>query len=288
MATATTMGQASDRNSIPAMETTVPRIFESVGPGSVGSGFWEYYNVDARNATINPQGSLLRLMSRINEFLQPSGRVLSVGCGYGLNEILLGCLRPELEIVGVDILDDARSDTKIRSMKAIITQVRSDQVTPLLADGGRLPFHEESFDCVLAIDSLSHADYMRGAQDLEQSQGLLLAEMSRAVRPGGRLGVIENSATSPRNVMRKGRTSCHPVNPFYLKSVLEEIGFGDIHTVPYYDLTGKRNLQARCIGAVLKRSNTFGMLLAPFFMLSARKSGQGRSKPKGSATTRSG
>lgn len=249
----------------------VPKIFESVRDGSVAGGFWTYYGVDSRNAAVNAQERLLRFMSDIAGFVRPSGRVLSVGCGYGLDEILLSFLCPELEILGVDILDDLRSDAKIRSMKSIARQVRSDRVTPLLADGGRLPFEDGSFDCVMAIDSLSHADYMREDRDLEQSQGLLLAEMSRVVRAGGQLAVIENSALSPRNVMRKRGTYCHPVNPFYLKSVLRRLGYQDVRTIPYYDLTGKRGPSARFVGAVMRRSNALGTIFAPFFLLRARK-----------------
>jgi len=176
-----------------------------------------------------------------------------------------------VEIVGVDILDDVKSDAKIRSMKAITRQIQSANVTPLLADGGRLPFRNEAFDCALAIDSLSHADYNRENCDLEQSQGLLVEEMSRVVRPGGQLAVIDNSAMSPRNVMRKSGSSCHPVNPFYLRSILRRLGFEQVRTEPYYDLTASRNVSARFLGVVLKRSHALSLRLAPFFMLSARK-----------------
>jgi len=249
----------------------VPKIFELVRVGSVENGFWAYYDVDSRNAAVNPQASLVRLISAISSFVRPTGSVLSLGCGYGLNEIFLSFLCPDVELVGVDILDDVKSDAKIRSMKEIARQVQSDGVTPLLADGGRLPFRDGGFDCALAIDALSHADYNREHLDLEQSQGLLLEEMSRVVRPGGQLAVIENSAMSPRNVMRKSGSTCHPVNPFYLRSALRRLGYKQIRTVPYYDLTASRNMSARFVSVVLKRSNALGLLLAPFFMLSARK-----------------
>ena len=249
----------------------IPKIFDSLKPGSVSDGFWDYYKVDVQNAARNPQERLIRFVSDIRDFLQPTGSALSVGCGFGVQEILLSFLCPELKIVGVDILDDKRVETKIRSMKFIADQVRADRVAPLLADGGRLPFREGSFDYVIAIDSLSHADYMREDRDLEGSQSLLLAEMSRVVRPGGHLAVVENSSMSPRNVMRKSGTSCHPVNPFYVGTVLKRFGHDEVRIIPYYDLTGRSDLPARVANIVLKHSKALGILLAPLFMLSARK-----------------
>ena len=249
----------------------IPNIFESVKPGSVANGFWAYYEVDSMNANVNPQAHFLRFMAAISGFVRPSGDVLSVGCGYGLNEVLLSFLCPGVDIVGVDILDDLKSDAKIRSMKEISKQVQSDGVAPLLADGGRLPFRDETFDCALAIDSLSHADYNREDRRLEQSQGLLVKEMSRVVRPGGQLAVIDNSAMSPRNVMRKSGSSCHPVNPFYLRSVLRRLGYQQVHIAPYYDLTANTSVSARFMGTVLKRSHALSLLVSPFFMLSGRK-----------------
>jgi SAM-dependent methyltransferase len=249
----------------------VPKIFELVKVGSVANGFWGYYEVDSWNASVNPQASLVRFISAISSFVRPTGSLLSVGCGYGLNEILLSFLCPDVEVVGVDILDDLKTDAKIRSMKEIARQVQSGRVTPLLADGGRLPFRDETFDCAMAIDSVSHADYDREDCDLEESQELLLEDMSRVVRPGGRLAVIDTNAISPRNVMRKSGSSCHPVNPFFLRSVLRRLGYERVRIAPHYDLTLRRNASARFVGAVLRHSSAFGLLLSPWFMLRAQK-----------------
>jgi len=249
----------------------VPNIFESLEAGSVANGFWAYYEVDSLNANVNPQAHFLRFIAAISGFVRPSGNVLSVGCGYGLNEILLSFLCPGVDIVGVDILDDLKSDAKIRSMKEISRQVQSDGVDPLLADGGRLPFRDKTFDCALAIDSLSHADYNREDRPLGQSQELLVQEMSRVVRKGGQLAVIDNSAMSPRNVMRKSGSTCHPVNPFYLRSVLRRLGYEQVRIAPYYDLTANTSVSARAVGIILKRSHALSLLVSPFFMLSGRK-----------------
>jgi len=44
------------------MAREVPRIFESVRPGSVRDGFLVYYKVEAENAVINPQELMVRFV----------------------------------------------------------------------------------------------------------------------------------------------------------------------------------------------------------------------------------
>src|SRR5438309_7148324 len=137
-----------------------PNIFEAVRGTDVAPQFWEYYHLDVSNISPGDADGLTRFVTDVWSFLAPSGRLLSVGCGYGLNEIVLGFLSPGLHIVGVDILDDKRSNAKIRSMRVIARQVHATLVYPILADGAGLPFRDNSFDCALAVDSLSHPDYV--------------------------------------------------------------------------------------------------------------------------------
>lgn len=85
-------------------------------------------------------------------------RILDVGCGNG--EITLGiaaaCPQP-VAVEGVDVL------------------VRPDIRIPVVQyDGLRLPFPDNSFDAVMAVDVLHHAD----------SPTALLAEMTRVARRG--------------------------------------------------------------------------------------------------------
>jgi SAM-dependent methyltransferase len=67
--------------------------------------------------------------------------VLDVGCGDGLISALLGYKRPDLEILGVDVLLRDRTHIPVQ-----------------MFDGARLPFEDKSFDVVLFSDVLHHTD----------------------------------------------------------------------------------------------------------------------------------
>lgn len=100
------------------------------------------------------------LVQSVSHALAPwhPARVLDVGCGNG--EITLGISRAlggASEFTGVDVL--LRPDAKIPVVQY---------------DGNRLPFPDGSFDAVMAVDVLHHAD----------SPLDLLREMTRVARQG--------------------------------------------------------------------------------------------------------
>lgn len=104
--------------------------------------------------------------------LRPGERFLDVGCGTG--HLLAAAARRGAETVGVDL-----SEEGVRVARGV-----SPRSTVLVARGESLPFPEASFDCVAAAGSLEHfLDIPRG-----------LAEMSRVLRPGGRLLVVVPNA----------------------------------------------------------------------------------------------
>lgn len=96
------------------------------------------------------------LAAAIAKAIPPASRtVLDVGCGDGTIAALVMQLRPELSVVGVDIL--IRPDTKI-------------PVQPF--DGIALPFDRDSIDVVMFVDVLHHTD----------DPGVLLKEAHRVAR----------------------------------------------------------------------------------------------------------
>lgn len=81
------------------------------------------------------------LSSQIADLIPPNARVLDVGCGDGtISKLLLG-RRPDISLLGIDVL--VRPNTKI--------DVRE-------FDGRTMPFEDDSFDCVIFVDVLHHTD----------------------------------------------------------------------------------------------------------------------------------
>lgn len=99
-------------------------------------------------------------MSRLSELLTPllsdSKSVLDVGCGDGkIDSLLLHKSKNNFDIKGIDVL--VRPDTYI-------------DVTEY--DGSHIPYENNSFDTVIAIDVLHHTD----------DPGVVFAEMVRVAK----------------------------------------------------------------------------------------------------------
>jgi ubiquinone/menaquinone biosynthesis C-methylase UbiE len=104
-------------------------------------------------------------------------RVLDVGCGIGLVE-------RELEdhvgfLCGVDM---SRSSLELAKARAPSTSFA-------LYDGGRLPFHDASFDAAFAISVLHHVP--------PAARTAFMAEMVRPVVPHGVVFFIEHNPLNP-------------------------------------------------------------------------------------------
>ena len=99
--------------------------------GLIGRIHGEY--VHGRRATV--------LSRQLAEIIPQAARVLDVGCGDGLIAKLINDRRPDLSIQGIDVL--VRPDTYI-------------PVKPF--DGRKIDEADGSFDCVMFVDVLHHAD----------------------------------------------------------------------------------------------------------------------------------
>jgi ubiquinone/menaquinone biosynthesis C-methylase UbiE len=102
-------------------------------------------------------------------------KLLDVGCGTGVFADRLRAAFPNFEIYGIDLVADMLKMGECR------WRSNRDHVMPVQADSERLPFRDHSFDIVTCANSFHH--YPR--------QERAVAEMSRVLRPGGRLMLVD-------------------------------------------------------------------------------------------------
>ncbi|MEO8077590.1 MAG: methyltransferase domain-containing protein [Acidobacteriota bacterium] len=119
----------------------------------------------------------------VRDTVQPRAgrRILDVGCGTGTAEVKLSRLHlTQVMLVAVDLVSD-------RAREAL-TAARSHNLRAYFAaaDGGALPFADETFDSAFCVAVLQHVGDVAGA----------VREMVRVTRPGGRIVAVEpdNSA----------------------------------------------------------------------------------------------
>lgn len=114
--------------------------------------------------------------------LRPGMRVLDVGCGPGRHAHAMG--RLGLEVVGVDI-----AAAFLAAAAAVPAPTGpAEPVSWVRADARRLPFAWRSFDAAVSLCQGGFG--LLGGYD----DGLVLQEMARSVRAGGRLAVTAFSA----------------------------------------------------------------------------------------------
>jgi SAM-dependent methyltransferase len=103
------------------------------------------------------------LLARLEPPLPPTARVLDVGCGTGANGPVLAT-RGALAI-GIDA----------SPVPLGLGRSQGSHTARLRGDAARLPFEDDSFDLVVALDVLEHLD-----DDLAAAR-----ELRRVLRPGG-------------------------------------------------------------------------------------------------------
>ena len=107
---------------------------------------------------------ILEKLENLN-LLNPTTKILDVGCGAGFlsNELALSGLR----VTGVDL--------SVESLVVAREYDKTKNVLYLTADAYHLPFNNESFDVITAMDFLEHVE----------NPEMVIKEFSRVLKPNG-------------------------------------------------------------------------------------------------------
>lgn len=123
-----------------------------------------------------------RFLSEIGQYLPARGRVLDVGCGFGLFGCYFAATHPDLELVGFDL--DTR---RIEMARATATRLGIENFTCSVDDAASY-VPDRTFDAAYMLDIVHHIP----AERVEP----LLAGIYRSLRPGGRL-IVKDVDTEP-------------------------------------------------------------------------------------------
>ncbi len=106
--------------------------------------------------------------------LSPGSRVLDLGCGRAMTSIFLA-KEYDVQVTAADLwVKPAENAPRIAEAGV------ADRVLPVLAEAHDLPFGEGSFDAIVSVDAYQYF----GTNDL------YLPELTRLLKPGGRIGVV--------------------------------------------------------------------------------------------------
>jgi 2-polyprenyl-3-methyl-5-hydroxy-6-metoxy-1,4-benzoquinol methylase len=125
-----------------------------------------------------------RFLNEIGQYLPDEGRVLDVGCGFGLFALYYAQLHPKLEIKGFDLNAER---VAMATRAAVLLGI--DNVTFQVQDATTLQASGERFDAVYMLDVVHHVP-LRTVRPL-------LTELRDSLHPGGRL-LVKDLDTEPR------------------------------------------------------------------------------------------
>ncbi len=160
-----------------------------------------------------------RFLDEIGQYLPRRGRVLDLGCGFGLFSLYYASVRPDLEIEGIDLNARRIAMARRAAERLGLRTVRYEVGNATEFRGGRL------FDAAYMLDIVHHipAETVRP----------LLEQVAKALPAGGRL-LIKDVDTRPawkRRFTHALDWLMDPGSPVRywsgeeLQRLLEEVGF---------------------------------------------------------------
>ncbi len=159
------------------------KIYESIHSSAEHNrARWEFmtetglYSDWLRNEFSPVKESLAYVSSKIGK----ERNILDLGAGCGLNLVWLAMQNPNAKIIGVDFIKKFIEETKKRAEKY---QVKNCEA--ILADMTFLPFPDESFDLVVAANSLH--EFQTDYEGAVGSFRIALPDALRVIKKGGRI-----------------------------------------------------------------------------------------------------
>ncbi len=154
--------------------------------GSIDRTPWIAYGRNVFASDLGATRFRQKIMIHTINHIAPS-TVLEIGCGDGINLLLLACRFPDIQFTGVELTAagvqaaqefQAKHDTLPSGIATFAPEDLPDpqgfkNVTFLQGSADNLPFADASFDCVQTILAL---------EQMEQIQQKALAEMARVAR----------------------------------------------------------------------------------------------------------
>lgn len=151
---------------------------------NVHIGYW-----DSPDSWATVEEAMDRLTDVFIERLRAdaSSHVLDLGCGVGGPGLRLAD-RTGARVTGISISEEQINTANRLAVEAGL----ADRTTFQHADAMRLPFENDSFDAVMALESICHMP------DRQQ----VFTEVARVLRPGGRIVLTDIFERYPRKTVR--------------------------------------------------------------------------------------
>ena len=158
-------------------------------------------------------------LDEIGQYLPAEGRVLDLGCGFGLFSLYYATLEPARQLTGVDL-----SESRIRAARASAERLGRHNVRYECSDVRKWGT-EDPYDAIYMLDLIHHLP--------EREVLTFLESVRNRLRPGGML-VIKEVSNRPRYKMwftllldrlMVGNEPIHYWPPEQLMELLGKLGF---------------------------------------------------------------
>ena len=175
-------------------------------------------------------------------------RVLELGCGGGG---LLQMLRARGAFaIGVDTLDVALNLARAQTFQVAAQANLEGLGLARIADDGILPFHDHTFDALIAQHVVEHIDNLDAA----------LREWRRVLKPGGRLALATPNARYPDPAHFADADHTRVFAPNELRAACERAGFRVESCITIFPFLTRARL-LRAFGVIAYRA----FARAPYF-----------------------